>query len=69
MGSGDQYRDKARVCYLAAEGMSELWQKLELLEIARAWMRLAEHADSTNAAPATKRTGAGDNSQGDEPTT
>ncbi len=66
MGSGDQYRDKARVCYLAAEGMSDLWHKLELLEIARSWMRLAEHADSTNASPAM---GAGDNSQGDEFTT
>jgi hypothetical protein len=40
----DDYRLKALECAEAAERVSDLQERLTLLEIAQAWFKLADHA-------------------------
>jgi hypothetical protein len=46
----EDYRQKAVECAEAAEGASELAERIALLEIAQAWLRLADHLPN-NAQP------------------
>ncbi len=41
----DQYRRKALECLLAADGLAEPDSRAAMLEMARSWMRLAEHTE------------------------
>lgn len=43
MSRREDYRQKAVECAEAAEGASELAERIALLEIAQAWLRLADH--------------------------
>ena len=44
MSTADDYRLKALECAEAADRVSDLQERLTLLEIAQAWFRLADHA-------------------------
>ncbi len=44
MSTADDYRLKALECAEAADRVSDLQERLTLLEIAQAWFKLADHA-------------------------
>jgi hypothetical protein len=45
MSNADGYRDKAAKCILVAEDCISLASRLALMEMAHAWLRLAEQAE------------------------
>ncbi len=54
MSTPDFYRLKALECAEAADRVSDLQERLTLLEIAQAWFKLADHATGRpDAAPGT----------------
>lgn len=55
MRTSDEYRRKALECAEAADRVSDLNERLTLLEIAQAWLRLANHVtdDPPDAPPDT----------------
>jgi len=45
MGSGDEYRERAKECIEAADKAAEPERKVSLLELAQRWLRLAFRLD------------------------
>ena len=49
--SAARYRDEALNCYLTAENSTNLARRLELLELAKTFMRLSQHAERAEHRP------------------
>jgi len=45
MAETEDYRQKALECLLAADGIADPEKRLTMLEMAQAWMRMAQHAE------------------------
>ncbi len=55
MPTSEEYRQKALECAEAADRVSDLKERLTLLEIAQAWLRLADHVTGAPADAAVAR--------------
>lgn len=51
MNKDAEYRSKAIECAEAAERAHDLHERVELLKMAQAWIRLAEHARALRTRP------------------
>ncbi len=55
MSNDAEYRLRAFECAEAAERTGDLRERLELLEMAQAWIKLADYARSVPAVPAVSQ--------------